>query len=251
VSPYRHIVLEKLSRFFSGKITRRTLLVVVIPLILVSYFGILALAVLLFPAAYDWRTVTISKLLYPRNNPQFHSVASFGIVVTGFLVIPFAGYMNRRLRMAAPAVASVAATALAGGAVFLVFSGLISSHPAQGHATVPKLHEFLARIATIGIGAGLVLFDACAMKGHFHLPTGRKLYPRSLLILWNLAAIPAILVVAFKLAMYAHVQSLAPMARALRGTAAWHLGFWEWIGSAAVVLFLACAAWLLPEHPGD
>ena len=92
-------VFGGLLNFFSSNLTRRTLLFVLIPLIFLSYFGSLASAIFLSPMAYDWRYSVISHLISPRNNPKFHAVASFGIAITGLLIIPFAGYINRRLRV--------------------------------------------------------------------------------------------------------------------------------------------------------
>ena len=76
-------VLGGLLNFFSGNLTTRTLLFVLIPLIFLSYFGSLASAIFLSPIAYDWRYSVISHLISPRNNPKFHTVASLGIAITG------------------------------------------------------------------------------------------------------------------------------------------------------------------------
>ncbi len=247
----RQTAWMKLSKYLAGDIGRRTLLFVLWPLVVGSYFGVLALAVALYPAAYDWRTMSISKLLYPRNNPQFHFIAAAGIAATGLLMFPFAGYMRRRLRTAAPVGAAVAAVLFAGGCVCLVLAGLISSHPLHGGSAVPKLHEQLARAAGFGIGVGLILFDACAIKGCFKTAAVTTRYRRSLVVAWNLLTLPTILVLVLRLVKAAHMAALDPFYEAWRRSAAWHLGFWEWVGSAAVILFLFFAAWLLPELPGD
>jgi hypothetical protein len=42
-----------------------------------------------------------------------------------------------------------------------------------------------------------------------------------------------------------------PFYRTLRHSPLWRLAFWEWIGSAAGFLFLASAAFLLPEREHD
>jgi|SRR5579859_4303209 len=246
-----HAVWSKLSKFFSGDIKQGTLLFVLFPLVVGSYFGVLALAVALFPEAYDWRTMSISKLLYPRLNPQFHLIAATGIAATGVLLIPFAGYIRRRLRMVSPNAVTVATALFAGGCVCLVFAGLVTSHPLHSVSTVPRLHERLARAAAIGVGVAIVIFNACAVKGYFKAATVTKQYRRSLLVSWNLLVLPAILVLVLRLMMFARLPSLNPLYQAWRGSAAWHLGFWEWVGSIAVFLFLLFAAWFLPEHAGD
>ena len=97
----------RLLNFFSGNLRRKTLLFVVVPLTFLSYFGTLAFAIFRFPEAYDWRNSVISHLISPRNNPEFHSVPSFGVAITGLLMIPFAGYINRRLRAASQLGANV------------------------------------------------------------------------------------------------------------------------------------------------
>jgi hypothetical protein len=247
----RHTVWSKLSKFFSGDIRQRTLLFVLFPLVVGSYFGVLALAVVLFPGAYDWRTMSISKLLYPRLNPQFHYVAAIGIAATGLLMIPFAGYIQRRTRTASPVAVAVGTALFVAGCICLIFAGLVSSHPLHGGSPVPRLHERLARAAAIGIGVGIIIFNACAIKGYFHPATATKRYRRSLIVSWNLLTLPAILVVVLRLVMFARLPPLDPFYQTWRRSIAWHLGFWEWVGSAAVILFLLCSAWLLPEHTGD
>ena len=219
------------------------------PQVVGAYFGVLALAIALFPEDYDWRTTSISKLLYPRNNPQFHSIAAAGIAATGLLMIPFAGYIRRRVRMASPVAAAIATALFMGGCICLIFAGLVTSHPLHGASPVPRLHERLARAAALGISLGIIVFTACANKGYFNPATTR--YRRSLIVTWNLLTLPAILVPVLRLVMVARFESLKPFYQAWRNSAAWHLGFWEWVGSSAVILFLLCSAWLLPEQACD
>ncbi|MFZ0890395.1 MAG: hypothetical protein WA005_18295 [Candidatus Binataceae bacterium] len=228
--------------------TRWTLLFVLSPLIFVSYFGTLAVAVSLLPKGYDWRYRAISKLLYPRNNPQFHSIPSVGIAVTGVLIIPFAGYAGRRLRVASPIGANVGGFVFGAGAVCLILAGLIVSDSASEFSGFPRLHEMLARASALGIGAGMLVFDACALKGYFVPATRKKLYRRGLLVSWNLLILPAILVVVLRLAAHADFRWSNPIYHALKNPAAWHLAFWEWIGSAAVFMFLLSSALFLPER---
>ena len=56
--------LTQISNFGSGRITQRTLLRIFFPLVLLSYFGSLTLAIRMFPGSFDWRTKSMSKLLY-------------------------------------------------------------------------------------------------------------------------------------------------------------------------------------------
>src|SRR5262245_12553169 len=55
----------------------------------------------------DWRDSVISHHISPRNNPEYHSVPSLGMAITGLLLIPFVGYINRRLRVASQLGANI------------------------------------------------------------------------------------------------------------------------------------------------
>ena len=103
------MIPTKVLHFLRGDLTRKTMLFVLVPLILASHFGILVVAVWLYPKSYDWRYTSISQLLYPRNNPEFHAIASVSVALSGVLMLPFAGYIRRRLRGAAPTAATAGA----------------------------------------------------------------------------------------------------------------------------------------------
>jgi hypothetical protein len=224
------------------------MLFAVIPLIVVSFFGSLALAVALLPRAYDWRVMSISQLLYPRVNPQFHFIPAVGLALTGVLVLPFAGYTKRRLGVDSPAVRAGAGF-FAGGAICLILASMITSHPLHGRATVPKLHEVLGRAAGIGLGVGILMFEFYALRQRQR--AGSELVSRRLVIWWSLITWPAIVLLILRLVIGVHFQVLEPITRSLKQSAAWHLGFWEWIGAVAVIMFLVVSAWLLPANDRD
>jgi hypothetical protein len=241
------MILSKLPCYLRGDLTRKTILAVLLPLIFLSYFGVLGLAVLLYPDSYDWRYLSISKLLYPLTNPQFHSVAAFSVAVTGVLMLPFAGYIRRRLHGVFPRMAAVGATLFFAGCLCLTLAGLIASHPAHGTARFPKLHEILARVSVVSIGLGMAMFDTCATKGYFRAAPGNALHRRGLLISWNLLTLPMILVAVSWLVIRAFVKRTAPAYHTIATSAAWHVGFWEWPGSVVVFAFLVCSVLFLPE----
>ena len=241
-------MVSKLLRYLRGDLTRKTVLTVLLPLILLSYFGVLALAVLLYPDSYDWRYLSISKLLYPRNNPQFHYVAAISLAVTGALMLPFAGYIRRRLRGVSPRGAAVGATLFFAGCLCLSLAGAIASHPAQGTARFPKLHEILARVSVIGLGLGMAAFNACATKGYFRAGSGNALHRRGLLISWNLLIVPVILLAVSWLAIHSLLKRSAPAYHVIATSVAWNVGFWEWPGSVVVFAFLVCSVLFLPER---
>jgi hypothetical protein len=241
-----------LFNFFSGNLTRKTLLFVVVPLIFLSYFGTLVFAIFRFPEAYDWRDSVISHLISPRNNPEFHSVPSFGMAITGLLMIPFAGYINRRLRVASQLGANIGTFAFGSGVIWLILAGLIVSQRHHGTSSLPRLHEMCAHTAALSIGTGLLAFCACALKGYFIHAIGKKPYQRRLLISWILITLVPILGVVLSECLLLTMRGQLPWSYqidlVLKNALFWHLAFWEWIGSAAVFLFLLSSALFLPEQ---
>jgi hypothetical protein len=234
--------------FFSGNLRRKTLLFVVVPLIFLSYFGTLAFAIFRFPEAYDWRRSVISHLISPRNNPEFHAIPSFGMAFTGLLMIPFAGYINRRLRVASQLGANIGAFAFGSGVLWLILAGLIVSQRHPGTLSLPRLHEMCARTAALSIGTGLLAFCACALKGYLISATGKKPYQRRLLISWMLLTAVPILGVVLSECLLLTLRAQLPVSPVWKNAFFWHLAFWEWIGSAAVFLFLLSSALFLPEQ---
>lgn len=243
------MLVRRIADFVSGNLTRRTLLFISLPLIWFFYFATLAIVAWLSPEVYDWRRKAISKLLYPRNNPEFHSIASWGIALAGLLMIPFAGYIRRRLRYVSPIATDIGAFALGAGSVCLSLAAVIVSHPYRGNATFPRLHEILARSSASALGAGMLLLWMCALKAYLIAPEGKTLWIGRLLVTWSLLTLPTIPISLLRLVAHSQVGWPSPIFRALKDPRIWHLGMWEWIGSWAVFLFLFSSALLLPEHP--
>jgi hypothetical protein len=244
--------LGGLLNFLSGNLKRRTLLFLVVPLIFLFYFGTLAFAIFRFPEAYDWRETVISRLISPRNNPEFHSIPSFGMAIAGLLMIPFAGYINRRLRVASQLGANIGAFAFGSGVIWLILAGLVVSKRHYGISNSLSIHEICARTAALGIGAGLLSFCACAMKGYFIPATTTKPYRRALLLSWIVLTLVPILGIIFSECLLLTIRAYLPwyhhIDKVLKNTLFWHLAFWEWIGSVAVFLFLLSSALFLPEE---
>jgi hypothetical protein len=116
-----------LFNYFSGNLTRKTLLFVVVPLIFLSYFGTLAFAIFRFPEAYDWRDSVISHLISPRNNPEFHSESVLRYGHHGAADDSICRYINRRLRVASQLGANIGAFAFGSGVIWLILASLIVS----------------------------------------------------------------------------------------------------------------------------
>jgi len=187
---------SSIAGFFAGDLSRRTMLFVVIPLIIIFSFGSLALVVALLPQAYDWRVMSISQLLYPRVNPEHHFIPAVRLAVTGILLLPFAGYVGHRLGFNSRVVRGGAAF-FVGGAICLILASLINSHPLHGRATIPKLHEVLGRAAGVGLAVGILLFEFYALWQRYRV--GSDLLSCRLVFWWSLITWPAMVLLVFRL----------------------------------------------------
>jgi hypothetical protein len=222
--------MRSLLSFLSGRVGRRTLLFLVLPAIFVSYFVALGIAMRFSPGPHEWRSETISKLLDRPRNPRAYWIASAGITVAGWLAIPFAGYIGRRLRAVAPIGSRVGTVIFGTGAAGVVLSGLIAYH---GNARFPRLHTLLARGSAFALGVGMMVFWACLLAGCFRLRAGTPRRRRALAVVWTLLILSG---------PTAAVLSVLAVEHRIREPA----GLWEWIASAVLFLFLLFSAWLLP-----
>jgi hypothetical protein len=224
--------------FCSGNLARRVLLRIFLPVILAAYFGSLIFAIWSFPGLFDWRTMSMSKLLYPSKNPRFHAIGSAGLVVAGLMTIPFAGYIGRRLRDTSPVLTKIGALSFGAGAISLTLGALIVREP--------FLHEMFARGAGLGVGLGMLAFYLCVLRAR-SVPANEPFAHSWVFLAWSLIVPPALLVVVLRLLAAARFQWSNPVYLGIEKRSLWHLGFWEWIGSTAVFLFILSAALLLTE----
>jgi hypothetical protein len=231
------------------------MLVILVPLIFVFYFGTLALAAFAFPESYDWRSSVISNLLSPRRNPQFHWLASIGLSSAALLAMPFGGYIGSRLRPASPLGAKAGMACFVGGTAALVLAAIIvpwHSHPIVGPLGV---HEILARLSALALGLGVLCFCWCALRPAYRCRFNQPFFNRTLVLSWalllTLIGVTATSCLCLEVFRRTGILEALPFYRALPNSPLWRLAFWEWIGSAAGFLFLASAAFLLPEREND
>lgn len=224
---------------------RGMFLAVWLTLIALAYFGSLTLAASFSPRGYSWRHQAISKLLYPSFDPAFHYVASAGVALTGLLMLPIGVYLRQRLHVVSPKIVDVGTFSFTLGAISLLLAGLIVSHPLHGKAIFPHLHEVLARAAAAAFGASILMLWICAVKAY--LIRGRPRQWRRLAISWSFVTLPALTVAILRGAAGMHLSWDNPLYAALGDRALWDLGFWEWIGSGAMLLFIASGMLFLPE----
>jgi hypothetical protein len=224
---------------------RRSTLIVLLALIFLAFFGTLALSARMFPQNYDWRYRVISNLLSPRDNPSHYWLPACGIIFAALLMLPFAGYLRRNLEIASRLAARISAGALIAGIIALICACLVMPQHVHDVLGIRRLHEFIARSAAGFIAIGLLTACWCAWKGFRKNLLDRRLFwTWSLVTLLPLAGIflsESLLVLTRLKPAWA-----MPILSVLRDSVFWHLGFWEWSGSAAVFVFLCAAVFLAP-----
>jgi hypothetical protein len=226
---------------------RKQTLAVLLVLIATSFFGVLGMAAWMFPHNYDWRYRVISNLLSPRDNPQHYWLPACGIILAAVLMLPFTAYLHRNLKEVSPHAARLSAGAFIAGIVALIGACLVVPQHVHDVLGIRRLHEFIARSAAGFIAIGMLAACWCAWKGSTkNLLHGRLFWTWVLVTMLPLAGIffsESLLVLTRLKPTWA-----SPIRDVLRHSVFWHLGFWEWLGSAAVFVFLCAAVFLTPSR---
>lgn len=235
----------------TGAIPRGRVLGTLTPLMFASYFGLLSVVIAFLPGPFDWRYRSISVLLSPKADSA-HVLPALGIVVTGLLAVGYAGYLARLLRHAAPFGAGLGAVALDGGALLLIGAAVVVPHYAGDGALVPRLHDWLAGGAGMGIAVGMLAFYSCVLKNASVAAPAWQRRSRALAAVWSFLILPTVATVlagqCVRVGLRWHLPRFTTIYHAVHRTMIWQLGFWEWVGSALVFGLFASAAIFLPEH---
>jgi hypothetical protein len=223
---------------------RKSTLAVLLALIFFSFFGTLSVSAWMFPQNYDWRYRVISNLLSPRDNPNHYWLAASGLVLTGLLMLPFAGHLHRQLEVITPRAARISAGTFAAGIVILICACFVVPQHMHEVLGVRRLHELLGRSAAGFLAIGMLSGCWCAWKG-------RSLFAPELFWVWSsITLLPLVgIFLSESLLLLARLKLpwAIPIRSALRHSVFWHLGFWEWTGAVAVFAFLCAAVFLTPQ----
>ena len=224
---------------------RKSVLTVLLVLIFLAFFGTLALSARAFPQNYDWRYRVISNLLSPRDNPDHYWLSACGTILTAVLMLPFAGYLRRNLKSASPRAAHVSSGAFIAGSIALICACLVVPQHVHDVLGVRRLHEFIARSAAGFLAIGMLTACWCAWIGFRKNLLQRRLFWTWLFV--TLLPLAGIFVSESLLVLTRLKPAWAiPIRSVLRHSVFWHLGFWEWLGSVAVFVFLCAAVFLMP-----
>jgi hypothetical protein len=231
---------------FREVLYRKGILTAFLALIFLAFFGTLALTARMFPQNYDWRYRVISNLLSPRDNAGHYWLPACGITFAAVLMLPFAGYLHRNLQIVSPRVARGSAGFFTAGIIALIFACFVVPQHVHDVLGIRRLHEFIARSAAAFLAIGMLSACWCAWKGSKkNLLRGSLFWTWALVTLLPLAGI----FVSESLLVLTRLEPswTIPIHNALRHSVFWHLGFWEWLGSAAIFVFLCAAVLLTPS----
>jgi hypothetical protein len=224
---------------------RKSTLAVLLALIFLSFFGTLTVSAWMFPQNYDWRYRVISNLLSPRDNPNHYWLAASGLVLTGLLMLPFAGYFRRHLGVIASRAANLGAATFMLGIIALICACFVVPQHTHEVLGVRRLHELLGRSAAGFLAMGMLCGCWCAWKG-------RSLFAPRLFWVWSSVTLLPLIGIFFSESLLVLTRPkpswAVPIHNALRHSVFWHLGFWEWTGAVAVFVFLCAAVFLTPPR---
>src|SRR5260370_40315770 len=124
---------------------RRSGLVILLCLIVISFFGVLAFSASMFPKGYDWRYRVISNLISPRDNPQHYRIAACGLILTGSFMLPFARHLNRGRAPVASLGGRMAGAAFLLGIVVLIADCFVVPQHLRATLGIRRCHAVRAR----------------------------------------------------------------------------------------------------------
>jgi hypothetical protein len=242
---------QRIHRVFAGCVSKKALLTMLLPLSIASYFGTVVAAAFFFPVPYHWSVRAISNLASPRDNPDAFWLPCLGLVASSLLALPFAGYVEQRLRGITPRLARAAGVAFALACVLLLLTRL-APQQANPEFGWERMHEYFARSSAAAFFIGMLCCCVCAFRDRFQVFGGQRCLGATLSHYWGWATLLPVGCVAIigTLQFLGHQadQAWAEQVRqSFRHTVMWHVAFWEWIGSVIVFMFMVVTVLLLPE----
>ena len=201
--------------------------------VLLFWVGIV-MAVQRYPSEYDWRYMTVSRLLGADDDPAGYLWARAGIALCGLFGFVWATLLAQRRG---------AIRALQVGYFFMACAAMLP----ESLLRVPKGHEMLAILAFVGIWCGIVsvMFQSIvqALLRRMRSATGRaRLYAAALVLA---AMLPIALAGAAQAYVYLEVPDLpwVSLAWRARGVPVFiSFAFWEWITCLVLSAYMVALA---------
>jgi len=215
-----------------------------------SYISSVIVGIQLYPGEFDWRKRVMSRAISPHHNPDAYWIPSLGIAVCALLLLPFAGYVQGRLKAITPRGSRFTGFAFASGILLLL--GVALPLPAQLPLGFDRLHEVLARSSAAGMTIGVLCCCGFAFKDRQLSQAHGRVLRKRLAYCWM--SLPLMLLGfglicgALMLGRAAKLEWALYARQVLRPTMFWQLAFWEWVGILTFFAFIWISALWLPEH---
>jgi hypothetical protein len=243
----------------------------VLPAGVIALWGGLYEAMCRFPSEFDWRYMTLSRLLSPRDNPAGYHWAVAAIEGCGLAIALWSSLLvaltrnssatrsrgspwsiRRGERFHAPQGIRI----LQWGSIAMMASALVPLHMAR----LPKLHELLTIVAFLGLCLGLVRIT----QPRIHRRANSRIGPQQ-----GGQARPTSLISAFSSGALAAPVALAGLAQAYiffarpdlhwvglvwrtRGVPVYlSFAFWEWLTCGVLTLYLLACGAIEPRNRGN
>ncbi|MGO8987288.1 MAG: DUF998 domain-containing protein [bacterium] len=227
-----------IKNWFLGRLPDWFVQWVVLPVGWFTFFGGVWLAAHRFPAEYDWRYMTISRLLSADENPHGYWAIALGTSLSGLIQIPLSGFFYERLRGTSPWGARLGWVFMVLGWAAMILTGIIPKHP----SFFPKAHDVLAFAAFMGLVLSVVVNTGLVVQQGF-----LRAAPKDSATSWSwislmvLALIPLSGTSLSQLYLYLFGRGLG------RASLVWRdrgvpfvlsLAFWEWLTCIFLVVYL-------------
>ena len=202
-----------------------------------AFWGGMWMAAQGYPSEYDWRYMTISSLVYDDRNPNGYLWARAGIVLCGLAGLYWTTALVRKKRPPRISGRAIGIRALGVGYLCMTCCALLPER-ALG---IPKIHDFLALAAFVGICIGMVRTTFKAVERPAPLDKVVDRYSVYAIILAGIPLTPIVLA-ALAQAYVSHALPGLPwvsLSWRARGVPIYlSFAFWEWVTCAVFSTYM-------------
>src|SRR5271157_697199 len=239
-----------LKKFFTGDFPREFLLARLMPVLLAFFFGGMLISDLLYPAPYDWRFMTISSLITPGSepggNPLGRYYLSAGMIASGVLMVPFAGYLFRKLKVIWRKAARAGAGFMALGCIGIALVGAVPDT-----AELDPIHQGNAAITAVGFIFSFLSFWLIMRKDRQLQHGGKRQFDRRAMIaaftlMW-VAILGMLLSQLIRLILQGNLE-ITDYFYLTGLPVILSLPLWEWVFFLSIIAYIALLALMVPAN---
>lgn len=202
-----------------------------------------------YPSEYDWRYMTVSRLLSPRSDPAGHLWASGGIMLCGLCALCWATVLDQRQHRHGRGDRPSGISALKLG----IFCMACSAVPSQWLLRFPKSHEILVLLAFASLCLGIVLLTFQTIERtllrRMQSSTNRPRFYAA--VLAGIAVLPILLAGLTQAYVFFELPQLhwVSLSWRTRGVPAYFsFAFWEWVMCAVFSAYIVINCHLTSLH---